>query len=76
MHTGKTFSAISSKRRQTVKVISDTGMSVPKLGKLGFFLGGGGRNLSERNLGERGPGEKPRKIGIPEIAANATNFKN
>ena len=42
MHTGKTFSAISSKRRQTVKVISDTGMSVPKLGKLGFFFGGGG----------------------------------
>ena len=43
---------------------------------LGFFFWGGG-NLAERNLGD--PGENPRKIFeifIPEIAANASNFKN
>ena len=42
-----------------------------------FFLGGGGGNLAERNLG--GPWENPRKIFevfIPEIAADASNFKN
>ena len=41
-----------------------------------FFFGGGG-NLAERNLG--GSEEKPLKIFeifIPEIAANASNFKN
>ena len=41
-----------------------------------FFLGGGGY-LAQWNLG--GPGENPLKIFeifIPEIAANASNFKN
>ena len=41
-----------------------------------FFLGGGG-NLAERKLGA--PRRKPLKffeIYIPEIAANASNFKN
>ena len=39
--------------------------------------GGSGDNLAELNLG--GSGDNPRKmfeISIPEIAANASNFKN
>ena len=43
-----------------------------------FFLGGGGGgNLAKRNL--RGSGGKPLQIFeifIPEIAANASDFKN
>ena len=42
-----------------------------------FYLGGGGGNLAERNL--MWSGRKPQKIieiFFPEIAANASNFKN
>ena len=38
-----------------------------------FWGGGGGSNLAERNL--KGSGGKPLEIFIPEIAANASNFK-
>ena len=43
-----------------------------------FFGGEGGGNLAKRKLGGPGGGETPEIFGIfvPEIAANASNFKN